>query len=64
MGDIYPPGSYILVRCPEGIEPSELQGEKIAGNHAGRFSASGDLSLSHSVPPTHGVYLLVRPSQQ
>lgn len=64
MGDLCPPGSYTLIACPEGSKPSELRGENTAGNHAGWFSTPGDMSLSHSVPSTPGVYLLVKPVQE
>jgi len=61
MGDLYPPGNYTLVACPEGSKPSDLRGENIAGNHVGWFSAPGIMSFSHSVPATPGTYLLVKP---
>jgi len=63
MGDLYPPGSYTLIACPDESKPSDLRGENISGNHAGWFSAPGDMSLSHSVPTTPGTYLLVKPTQ-
>lgn len=63
MGDLYPPGSYTLIACPDESKPSDLRGENIAGNHAGWFSTLGDMSFSHSVPTTPGTYLLVKPIQ-
>ncbi|EMA16151.1 hypothetical protein [Haloarcula amylolytica] len=60
FGDVFPPGEYTLVdHTDDDRHPAQLYEKKVEGIHAGWLHASENMSLTHSIPESAGVYLIV-----
>lgn len=65
MGDVFPPGEYTLVdHTDNDRHPTRLYEKEVEGIHAGWLHASENMSLTHSIPESAGVYLIVTPTSE
>jgi len=65
MGDVFPPGEYTLVdHTDDERHPTQLYEKVVEGRHAGWLHTSENMSLTHSIPETAGVYLMVTPTSE